>query len=114
MLEGCDEVGAGGAFRRLAEHLHRPFESNLRGFAAGRLHGCQQIFGDQDSRYLVVEAKRRRQIELQRIAGALRRIEDGEYGDCLRCGEPIAEKRLLARPASSSCVECKKSFTQEV
>ena len=58
------------------------------------------------SQAMSLEAKRRRQAELQRIAGALRRIEDGEYGDCLRCGEPIAEKRLELDPAAPLCITC--------
>ena len=58
------------------------------------------------SQAMSLETKRRRQVELQRIAGALRRIEDGEYGECLRCGEPIAEKRLELDPAAPLCVAC--------
>jgi DnaK suppressor protein len=45
---------------------------------------------------------------------ALARIHAGNYGTCKYCGKEIDEKRLHARPASSSCIECKKSFTQEM
>ena len=45
---------------------------------------------------------------------ALGRIKNGTYGICKYCQKEIDEKRLRARPSSSSCVECKKSFTQEV
>ncbi|MCD4694498.1 TraR/DksA C4-type zinc finger protein [bacterium] len=41
------------------------------------------------------------------IDNALERIKKGEYGICKYCGEPIEEKRLLARPVASACVECK-------
>jgi DnaK suppressor protein len=44
---------------------------------------------------------------------ALGRIEKGTYGICKYCNKEIDEKRLRARPASSSCIDCKKSFTQE-
>lgn len=44
--------------------------------------------------------------ELQQIEVALRRIEDGEYGDCLGCGEAIADARLQARPTATLCVAC--------
>lgn len=44
---------------------------------------------------------------------AIERIKKGTYGICKYCNKQIDEKRLRARPASSSCVECKKSFTQE-
>lgn len=53
-----------------------------------------------------IEAKRRREAELKRIGAALQRIEDGDYGYCLNCGEPIAEKRLEFDPAAPLCIEC--------
>lgn len=51
---------------------------------------------------------------LRDITKALERMAKGTYGVCKYCGRDIDEKRLRARPASSSCVECKKSFTQEM
>lgn len=45
---------------------------------------------------------------------AVHRIQTGTYGMCKYCKKPIDERRLLARPTSSSCVECKKTFTQEM
>ncbi len=44
---------------------------------------------------------------ISKIKSALERIEDGSYGLCEACGEPIAEKRLLARPVTTLCIECK-------
>ena len=45
---------------------------------------------------------------------ALDRVTKGDYGICKYCSKEISEKRLRARPSSSSCIECKKSFTQEM
>jgi len=50
---------------------------------------------------------------LKDVNETLIRLEKGEYGICKYCNEPIAEKRLLARPVSSSCIECKKKLTLE-
>jgi RNA polymerase-binding protein DksA len=50
--------------------------------------------------------------ELQDVNNALERIENGTYGFCKYCKEPIDKKRLLARPTSSSCAKCKKKFTR--
>lgn len=44
---------------------------------------------------------------LKDIDGALKRMEEGTYGICKYCGEPIGEKRLQARPVASACVPCK-------
>lgn len=51
---------------------------------------------------------------LRDVNSSLKRIEEGAYGICKYCQNPIDQKRLLARPTSSSCVECKKTITQEV
>jgi RNA polymerase-binding transcription factor DksA len=47
------------------------------------------------------------------VASSLSRIDDGTYGLCKYCKEPIEEQRLLARPTSSSCINCKKKLTGE-
>jgi DnaK suppressor protein len=47
-------------------------------------------------------AQRRR----QQIESALRRIDEGEYGECLSCGEVIEPRRLDARPETPFCVAC--------
>jgi RNA polymerase-binding protein DksA len=50
---------------------------------------------------------------LRDIETSLERIEKGTYGICKYCQKPIDQKRLLARPTSSSCIECKKTITLE-
>lgn len=52
--------------------------------------------------------------ELQDTENALKAIEGGKYGICKYCKKEIEEKRLEARPASSSCIACKKLLTQEM
>ncbi len=52
------------------------------------------------------EAARRRAIELARIEAALGRMDEGEYGCCVKCDEEIAIERLKVAPASPMCVEC--------
>lgn len=47
---------------------------------------------------------------LRDIDSALTRIQNGTYGTCKYCGQPIDERRLLARPASSACITCKESI----
>lgn len=51
---------------------------------------------------------------LRDVNQSLKRLDGGEYGICKYCKKPIEEKRLLARPTSSACVECKKTIIQEV
>ena len=42
---------------------------------------------------------------LAAIDAALKRIDDGTYGTCARCGKPIPEERLEAKPYASLCIE---------
>lgn len=51
---------------------------------------------------------------LRDVESALKLIEKGTYGTCKYCGQMIDERRLSARPTSSSCIQCKKTMTQEV
>jgi len=44
--------------------------------------------------------------EIRMIQAALKRIEDGTYGECVNCGEDIAEGRLDAVPHAARCVKC--------
>lgn len=50
---------------------------------------------------------------LKDIDSALKRIEDGTYGICKYCGEPISVKRLQARPVASACVPCKTKLQSQ-
>ena len=43
---------------------------------------------------------------LQLIDEALERVEGGEYGECVNCGEPVSEKRLDAVPWTRYCLKC--------
>ena len=52
------------------------------------------------------ETGRRRKVELQRIDAALQRIDEGEYGYCIHCGEEIAPKRLEVDPSAPLCIKC--------
>ena len=40
------------------------------------------------------------------VGAALERLEQGRYGVCERCGRPIGEDRLAARPAARTCIGC--------
>jgi DnaK suppressor protein len=44
--------------------------------------------------------------EVEQIRQALRRMDDGKYGKCIRCGEAIARERLEALPYATSCIKC--------
>jgi len=49
---------------------------------------------------------------LEQIERALKRIDEGTYGTCERCGRPIPRERLEALPHASTCVECQEREEQ--
>ena len=62
-----------------------------------------QVLGEREvsfaTRSLLVE-------RANRLAEALDRLREGEYGTCEECGEPIAPARLKAMPEVTTCVRC--------
>ena len=45
---------------------------------------------------------------LQAIDAALARIDEGTFGVCRTCGQPIAPERLEARPYVTQCIDCRR------
>jgi DnaK suppressor protein len=68
----------------------------------GRLSRMDALQGQAMSR----ETGRRRRLLLREVDRALLRIEAGEYGECLGCGEQIDPRRLNAGPANTLCISC--------
>ena len=68
----------------------------------GRLSRMDALQGQEMAR----AAERRRDTELRKIDAALARLEAGDYGWCVRCGEEIASERLRLDPAIPVCIDC--------
>ncbi len=68
----------------------------------GRLSRIDALQGQA----MAQEVARRREVELRRIDAALKRIDAGEYGYCISCGEEIAVRRLELDPTAPTCINC--------
>jgi DnaK suppressor protein len=44
---------------------------------------------------------------IAKMQEAIKRIDEGTFGVCDSCGGPISEKRLMARPVTTECIDCK-------
>ncbi|GAB6267820.1 MAG: RNA polymerase-binding protein DksA [Smithella sp.] len=44
---------------------------------------------------------------IMKMQEAIKRIDDGIFGICEVCGGPISDKRLMARPVTTLCIDCK-------
>lgn len=62
---------------------------------------------DLSNRQLLLSLNEADRKKLLEIEEALDRIEEGTYGICEECGEPISVKRLEIKPTAIYCVECK-------
>ena len=50
----------------------------------------------------------REKTHLKKIELGLRKIDEGNFGVCEQCEEPISKKRLEARPETTLCIRCKE------
>lgn len=58
---------------------------------------------EADRSRAVLEAAERQRTE---VLAALSRLENGAYGQCVDCGDPVPEGRLEAKPEAARCVRC--------
>ena len=111
-------TGQTGAYARLAAERARTLERlrglerELRGIiesadAAGTddehdPEGATIAFERQHVAALLDQARE----HLTQIDAAMRRLADGSYGRCERCGQDIGAARLAARPVATTCMSC--------
>ena len=69
---------------------------------------------EESNRDFRLRMKDRERKLIMKIRKALKRMDEGEYGECVVCGEPIGERRLEIRPVTTHCIDCKtEAETQE-
>jgi DnaK suppressor protein len=73
---------------------------------------CDWATSEMEAEYLYMIGERLRQ-KLFLIEEALDAIENGDYGICAECGEPINEKRLLLMPFTLLCVRCQSELERQ-
>ena len=88
--------------------------ASLRGGTVSRAQASADHFGQlEDSRAQMVTERdlefaldARETAELAAVNAALKRIEDGVYGQCMDCGVDIPAPRLRAAPEAARCIDC--------
>jgi DnaK suppressor protein len=96
-----------GALRRVTA-LKREFAALAEAASAGGTddehdpEGATLAFERQHTAALLERARD----QVAAIDAALERVREGRYGLCDRCGQPIGDDRLAARPAAVTCIRC--------
>ncbi len=101
-------------FRKTLESQRDEILTNARKTLSGEIHLDPDDFPDEiDTASSEINLqftgrlREREQGLLSKVDTALRKIKDGEYGECVNCGEDIGVKRLRARPVAELCIDCK-------
>ena len=89
---------------RLAEEEIRPESTEDEGDLAAMSHNKELLYNLHESDFRKWKA----------LQEALRRMDHGEYGSCVRCGEDINRKRLMAVPWTTLCIGCQEEAEREL
>ena len=101
-------------FKKLLLEQREQIQGNTQRTLSGDIHVDPDDFPDEiDTASSEINLqftgrlREREQGLLAKIDAALAKIEEGEYGECISCGEDIGVKRLKARPVAELCIDCK-------
>jgi DnaK suppressor protein len=86
----------------LCEQIQAPGQMTYGSQAAA----ASQVFEQQRDLAL----RDRAQLHLELVDAALQRLDDGTFGTCRRCGQPIAAERLEALPWAAHCIACQSAI----
>ena len=95
---------------RTLERGRRESEAERIGRYAGEVHdrGEESMIDTQaEVNSMLVE---HHDAALAAVEHALRRIGQGNFGECVSCAEPIAVERLRANPTATRCLECQSGL----
>jgi DnaK suppressor protein len=119
-----DKRGAGGAYKRMDKRKVKAYRDKLlarRESLFSQVTEAEMSSRERDleatqdpadmaanayTKELLISMSANDRKLLQLIDEALERVERGEYGECVNCGEPLAEKRLDAVPWARYCLKC--------
>jgi RNA polymerase-binding protein DksA len=87
---------------RLRAELGEPIEGPGPMTYGSQAAAASQVFEQQRDLAL----RDRSRAELEKVTAALTRLEDGSFGTCTSCGNPIAPERLEAIPWAPTCIDC--------
>jgi len=103
-------------FRNLLLEQRRQATEDLRADKSTALEGDDGVEDSGEmseldlNRSTALDLASRQTQLIEEINEALQRIEDGTYGQCVRCGKPLDEERLKAMPTAKYDAECQAAI----
>lgn len=94
---------------RLLAELGEPIESPGQMTYGSQAAAASHVFEQQRDLAL----RDRSRLDLGRVEAALRALDDGTYGTCPTCGNPIAAERLEAIPWAAQCIDCARKASPQ-
>jgi DnaK suppressor protein len=88
--------------QELSQRLDRITANVQRGFDADSKEMAKELEDSEVVDALGNEARS----EIAKISSALARLDNGRYGVCSECSEPIEPKRIEAYPYADECIDC--------
>ena len=101
--------------KQLQQEIHDELIKEGSGDAislAGKVHDKQEESLSEMLTEINLAMLSQHQHELNNLERALMRMDDGEYGSCIDCDEPIAIARLKAYPTAVRCISCQAKHEQ--
>lgn len=104
-----------GLLRSMLRDIGLNSEATVQELAATNERAADSLdsAADEEWRSMACRLRSREHKMVRKIREALARIEDGSFGICEECGEPIATARLKARPVTTYCVACKSKLERD-
>ena len=90
-------------FARRRKSLKGDYKARFPVFGTGKDEDSQEL-ERYESR---VSMEHQLELELQKVQRAIKRIEQGKYGICLKCGRKISLERLKVYPEAEYCMKCR-------
>lgn len=104
-----ERLKIGGELSNIARETLNQSQRDASGDLSGYSFHMADVASDNYDREFSLGRASDEQKLLYLIDEALKRIEEGTYGNCLQCNKPIPKKRLAALPHGELCIECQKT-----
>lgn len=96
----------GGDLSHIAQNTLNKSQRELSGDLSGYSYHMADMASDDYERDFSLGRASDEQKLLYSIDEAMKRVEDGTYGNCLQCGKSISKRRLAAIPHTEMCIAC--------